>query len=142
MFTFISLGVMQLKRQHTNCIYRKYAQGGQFTKDIRIDGKVVIITGCNTGIGKETAIDLAKRGARVYMACRNFDRCETARREIIELSRNKNVFNLALDLTSFESIRNFVKELVYHVNMRINETDRVINFRNVDLDIKKNRWIF
>lgn len=30
-------------------IYRKYAQGGQFTKDVRADGKVIIITGCNTG---------------------------------------------------------------------------------------------
>lgn len=46
------------------------------------------------------------------MACRNFGKCEIARREIIELSRNKNVFNLALDLTSFKSIRHFVKELV------------------------------
>ncbi|KAJ6647388.1 Retinol dehydrogenase 12 [Pseudolycoriella hygida] len=89
---------------------RKYAEGGQFTKDVRIDGKVVIISGCNTGIGKETALELAKRGARVYMACRNFDKCENARREIIELSRNKNVFNITLDLSSFESIRNFVKE--------------------------------
>ncbi|XP_037034255.1 retinol dehydrogenase 12-like [Bradysia coprophila] len=89
----------------------KYAEGGQFTKDIRIDGKVVIVTGCNSdGIGKETALELAKRGARVYMACRNFIKCEVARREIIELSRNKNVFNLGLDLTSIESIKTFVKE--------------------------------
>lgn len=96
---------------HLLFIYRKYVQGGQFTKkDVRIDGKVVVITGCNTGIGKETALELAKRGGRIYMACRNFDKCEIARREIIELSRNKNVFNLTLDLTSLESIRNFVKE--------------------------------
>lgn len=78
---------------------------------------MVIITGSNTGIGKEAALDLAKRGARVYMACRNFDKCEIARREIIELSKNKNVFNLALDLTSFESIRTFVKESVPDINI-------------------------
>lgn len=90
--------------------FRKYAQGGQFTNDIRIDGKVVIITGCNTGIGKETALELAKRGGRVYMACRSLGSSEIARREIIEQSRNKNVFSLPLDLASLESIRNFVKE--------------------------------
>lgn len=40
------------------------------------DGKVVIITGANTGIGKETAWELARRKMKVYMACRNMKRCE------------------------------------------------------------------
>lgn len=39
----------------------------------RMDGKTIIITGCTSGIGKETARDLAKRGARIIMACRNTD---------------------------------------------------------------------
>lgn len=37
----------------------------------RMDGKTIIITGCTSGIGKETAKDLAKKGARIIMACRN-----------------------------------------------------------------------
>lgn len=91
-------------------INRNYFEGGQFKNDVRIDGKVVIITGCNTGIGKETALDIAKRGARVYMACRSYSKSEEARKEIIKLSGNENVFNMTLDLSSMESVRSFVKE--------------------------------
>lgn len=77
-----------------------------------MDGEVVIVTGANAGIGKETALDLAKRGAKVYMACRDFKRCETARLEIVEQSNNPNVFNRTLDLGSLDSIRRFAKDFI------------------------------
>ena len=40
-----------------------------------MDGKTVVITGCNTGIGKETVLDMVRRGARVAMACRYISYC-------------------------------------------------------------------
>lgn len=75
-----------------------------------MDGKVVLITGANTGIGKETAVDLAKRGAKVYLACRDMKKADDARLEIIAKTGNQNIFTKKLDLTSFDSIREFVIE--------------------------------
>lgn len=97
------------------CLYllRRWMVGRPFGQDhLRMDGKVVIVTGANTGIGKETALDLAKRGATVYMACRDFARCEAARQDILKLSNNLNVFNRTLDLGSMESIRKFAREFI------------------------------
>ena len=61
---------------------RRYLRGGQCRSDARMDGKTVVITGCNTGIGKETVLDLARRGARVVMACRDMDRAGAAAEDI------------------------------------------------------------
>ena len=79
-------------------------------------GKVVIITGANTGIGKETAIDLAKRGGKIYMACRDINRGEAALQEVRELSGSKSVFYMQLDLASMESIRHFSQKYVINHN--------------------------
>ncbi|XP_065334331.1 retinol dehydrogenase 12-like [Cloeon dipterum] len=78
----------------------------------RLDGKVVIVTGSNTGIGKETARDLARRGARVYLACRDLSRGKAARSDIIESTGNHKVEVLKLDLGSLASVRAFVQEFL------------------------------
>jgi len=72
--------------------------------------KTVIITGSNTGIGKEAAKEIAKKGAKVYMACRNLDSAEIARKEIIDETKNQNVFVRKLDLSSVDSIVNFAEQ--------------------------------
>lgn len=89
-------------------------QGGQYTKANRIDGKVVIVTGCNTGIGKETVLELAARGAHIHMACRDKTKCDEAREEIISKTGNSHIYSRQLDLSSMESIRSFAKKYLQY----------------------------
>lgn len=77
----------------------------------RLDGKTVVITGANTGIGKETAIDLATRGARVIMACRDMEKGQAALKEVVESSANENVACMKLDLSDTKSIREFADNI-------------------------------
>ncbi|CAG9863618.1 unnamed protein product [Phyllotreta striolata] len=80
------------------------------------EGKVVIVTGANTGIGKEVVWELARRKAKIYMACRDMRRCEAAREEIVLDTKNKYIYCRKCDLASLESIRKFVKEFKSHEN--------------------------
>ncbi len=75
-----------------------------------MQGKNCLITGANSGIGKATAIGLAKEGATIIMVCRDKERGEKAKKEIIELTNNKNVEVFLCDLSSQEDIRKFVSE--------------------------------
>ena len=59
------------------------------------------------GIGKETAIDLASRGAKVYIACRDVSRGTEALKDIKQKSGSDKVFFIQLDLASLASIREF-----------------------------------
>lgn len=86
--------------------------GARCRSKARLDGKVVIITGGNTGIGKETALGLAYRGARVYLACRDMKKGQLALDEIREKSGNNNVFLKKIDLASCKSIRSFVDDFL------------------------------
>ena len=70
-----------------------------------LDGRTFLITGANTGIGKETARGLANRGGRVLLACRS---AESGRRTIDELAGatgNEQLELLSLDLGDLASVR-------------------------------------
>ena len=48
----------------------------------KLHGKTVIVTGASAGIGKETALELARRGARVILACRNIKKADSVKGKI------------------------------------------------------------
>ncbi|KAI4456209.1 phosphatidylinositol-glycan biosynthesis class f protein-related [Holotrichia oblita] len=74
-------------------------------------GKTAIVTGANIGIGYYTALDFAKRGGRVILACRNRGRAEDALRRIIKATGNKNVTYKLVDFTSLQSVRDFAADI-------------------------------
>jgi NAD(P)-dependent dehydrogenase (short-subunit alcohol dehydrogenase family) len=72
-----------------------------------MSGKLVLITGGNAGIGKETAIGLASKGAHVVFTSRNAARGNDALAEIEQRSGNDAVDVMTLDLASLASVREF-----------------------------------
>ncbi|MBT2692722.1 SDR family NAD(P)-dependent oxidoreductase [Bacillus sp. ISL-55] len=72
-----------------------------------MDGKIVVITGANSGIGKAAAIKFGNEGYTVVMACRNLEKSKIAQQEIIEAIKNPHIDLLQLDISSFKSIHQF-----------------------------------
>lgn len=67
--------------------------------------KTVLITGANTGIGAATAAELARRGARVYFACRNEAKTRPVMDEIAKKTGNSDLHFLELKLDDLESVK-------------------------------------
>lgn len=69
------------------------------------DGKTILITGANTGIGFDTARVLATRGARVLLGCRSEEKADGAIEKIKAIKADADVSWVPLDLTSLASIK-------------------------------------
>lgn len=93
-------------------LLRKYIESkwGKCKNNTKLDGKVVVVTGANSGIGFETAKELAKRNATVILACRNIELANDAIKKIErELENSPKLIPMHLDLESVESIKNFAQ---------------------------------
>ncbi|MDQ0196494.1 SDR family oxidoreductase [Paenibacillus wynnii] len=73
-------------------------------------GKIVIVTGGNSGMGLATTVDLARRGAKVIMVCRSRQRGEEALVQARQQSGSLDIELMLCDLASLESIRSFVRD--------------------------------
>ena len=88
-----------------------------------MEGKVCIVTGATSGVGRETARGLARMGATVVLAVRDAQRGDATRRDISATSGNADVHVLPLDLARLDSVRAFPKAF----SARFDRLDVLVN---------------
>eukprot|EP00929_Paragymnodinium_shiwhaense_P016053 TRINITY_DN12418_c0_g3_i1.p1 TRINITY_DN12418_c0_g3~~TRINITY_DN12418_c0_g3_i1.p1 ORF type:complete len:375 (+),score=91.50 TRINITY_DN12418_c0_g3_i1:100-1224(+) len=79
----------------------------EYTSLPRLEGKVAIVTGANSGVGFWTAMHLARQGAHVYVGCRSTSKCDKAVELIKGNSSAANVEPAIVDVSSMASVRKF-----------------------------------
>jgi NAD(P)-dependent dehydrogenase (short-subunit alcohol dehydrogenase family) len=79
-----------------------------------MQGKVVVVTGSNVGIGLETAVGVAAEGATTVLACRNQAKAEAAAAEVTKRTWNDDVHVVPLDLADLASVRKAADEILTH----------------------------
>jgi len=77
-----------------------------------LNNKTIIVTGANSGIGKEASLQLAQLGANVVMMCRNKERGEQALQDVRAAANGGSVDLILVDMSSQESVRNAVNEFL------------------------------
>src|SRR5215475_3367978 len=109
-----------------------------------LSGKVVVVTGGNSGIGKEAAIGIAQAGAHVVIAARNPTKAAAAVAEIEQSADAKGrVETIPIDLASFESVRAFVATFTAkhdRLDVLLNNAGLVLRQRVVTVDGRETQF--
>ncbi|MDG6923311.1 MAG: SDR family oxidoreductase [Nitrososphaerota archaeon] len=80
--------------------------------DVDLHGKVILLTGANSGIGKVTALELAKMGASLVLVCRNKEKGKEAVDEFVKKSGNSSIELIIADLLPQREVRRVASEFV------------------------------
>jgi retinol dehydrogenase-12 len=102
-----------------------------------VNGKTVIVTGANSGIGFETAVALAGFGARVVMTARDQAKGDAAARAVQARVPGADVHLMLLDLASFASVRAFAEAFLARfdrLNVLINNAGLILDRRRLTED--------
>jgi dehydrogenase/reductase SDR family protein 12 len=99
--------------KHVKAYYSEPVAASATAKVPNVDltGKVVVVTGANSGLGKEVSTYAAARGATVYMLCRSPDRAAKAQAEIVAATGNDKVHVIKVDVSELAHIRRAAAEL-------------------------------
>ncbi|XP_054887954.1 dehydrogenase/reductase SDR family member 12 [Poeciliopsis prolifica] len=101
--------------------------------DVNLSDRCFMVTGANSGIGKATAQEIAKRGGTVHMVCRNKERAETAKGEIVAQSKNENVHVHIVDMSSARQVWEFAQSFSQNnkLHVLINNAGCMVNQREL-----------
>jgi NAD(P)-dependent dehydrogenase (short-subunit alcohol dehydrogenase family) len=100
-------------------------------------GKTCLITGANSGIGKETALGLARMGARVVLVCRNRQKGEAAMADIRHDAASAQLDLLIADMSSLGSVRTLaadVRQRYPRLDVLINNAGAAVRQRTLSVD--------
>lgn len=75
------------------------------------NGRIILITGANSGLGKQSSLVLGGKGGHIIMACRNLQKGEEARQEILRQFPKADLKLMQLDLGSLQSVREFAEAI-------------------------------
>ena len=78
-----------------------------------LEGRYYIVTGANSGLGFDTSLYLAYKGANVILACRNLSKAESAKEKILKEVPNAKLFIEQYDQASFQSIEDFANRVSF-----------------------------
>ncbi|KAK2822347.1 hypothetical protein Q5P01_022412 [Channa striata] len=110
--------------------------------DVSVVGRSFMITGANSGIGKATARAIAKKGGTVHMVCRNKDKAEEARGDIVSESGNTEVYVHIVDMSETHRVWEFAEAFKKQhpaLNVLINNAGCMVHKREVNAErLEKN----
>ncbi|XP_012718641.2 DHRS-12_like_SDR_c-like domain-containing protein isoform X2 [Fundulus heteroclitus] len=105
--------------------------------EVSVAGRSFMITGANSGIGKAAAMAVAKKGGTVHMVCRNKDKAEEARADIVKETGNKEIYVHILDLSETKKVWEFAegfKKKFKALNVLINNAGSIMSQRDVNAE--------
>ncbi|KAJ8359101.1 hypothetical protein SKAU_G00156260 [Synaphobranchus kaupii] len=105
--------------------------------DVSVAGRSFMITGANSGIGKATAVAIAKKGGTIHMVCRNWERAEKAKEDIYRETGNKEVYVHLLDMSETQKVWEFAesfKKRYRTLNVLIHNACRMTSQREVSTE--------
>ncbi|KAM7289254.1 retinol dehydrogenase 12 [Ixodes scapularis] len=117
------------------CVYSLFLRKGVCTTETIMAGKTVVVTGGSSGMGKATAKELARRKARVIIACCDLKEADQAAKEIFAETK-VDVIVKYLDLASFESVRSFAQDVIAtepRLDVLINNAGIMLGSEEVEL---------
>ena len=125
---FFIYGKSQCTRSGWESARKKYSQPDILQEnELNLEDRVFLVTGANSGIGRELTQFLVSKNATVYMVCRNPERGEKAREEILAATNAKSLYLLLADVSLEEDVRNLWANFLKHQQEELGLRDPVLH---------------